>query len=288
MSIKTLKFIGIFCAVIIVALVVAGAIVGLRNPAPARMSAQTVDYYCQEGAIVANYASSSVDLSFSDGRTMTLPQTMAGSGIRYASGTIVFWSKGNNAFVTEKDSTTYSNCVAGMETPATASTTGFVDASGSFSFAFPNQFALSSGEQGYTQNWAAGGTTTGIILAEVDIPKNFMPKTNFGDAKFTIGASSDPDAVKNCTVPQFPNMETATSATIGGATFTKLHFGDAGAGNFYDTTSYRIVKGNECYAIEYTIHSSNIDNYPPGMVTAFDEAKIRSILEGMSQSFKFL
>jgi membrane-bound inhibitor of C-type lysozyme len=44
-----------------------------------------------------------VDLRLSDGRTMELPQTMSGSGARYAAAddSIVFWNKGDTAFITE-------------------------------------------------------------------------------------------------------------------------------------------------------------------------------------------
>jgi membrane-bound inhibitor of C-type lysozyme len=45
----------------------------------------------------------SVALTLSDGRAMTLPQTISGSGIRYANAdeSLVFWSEGNTAFITE-------------------------------------------------------------------------------------------------------------------------------------------------------------------------------------------
>lgn len=57
--------------------------------------------------------SGKVSIVLSDGRTMTLPQTISGSGIRYANEdeSLVFWSKGEGAFITEKDRETYSNCV---------------------------------------------------------------------------------------------------------------------------------------------------------------------------------
>jgi membrane-bound inhibitor of C-type lysozyme len=64
----------------------------------------TVDYACKDGkTIKAAFYSDKVDLVLSDGRKMTLPQTMSGSGIRYANGdeSIVFWSKGKGAFITE-------------------------------------------------------------------------------------------------------------------------------------------------------------------------------------------
>jgi membrane-bound inhibitor of C-type lysozyme len=56
--------------------------------------------------------SGKVELVLSDGRKMTLPQTISGSGIRYATSdeSTVFWSKGESAFIDEKGSETYSDC----------------------------------------------------------------------------------------------------------------------------------------------------------------------------------
>lgn len=101
----------------------------LKAPSPdAPMS--TVRYLCQENkTIVADFydGKSSVGpdgrplpggrvvVQLSDGRKFTLPQTLSGSGIRYAdsSGTFVFWSKGDTAFVEEGSSqtVTYRDCV---------------------------------------------------------------------------------------------------------------------------------------------------------------------------------
>lgn len=101
----------------------------LKAPSPdAPMS--TVRYLCQQNkTIVADFydGKSSVGLDgrplpggrvvvqLSDGRKFSLPQTLSGSGIRYAdsSGTFVFWSKGDTAFVEEGSSqtVTYRDCV---------------------------------------------------------------------------------------------------------------------------------------------------------------------------------
>jgi membrane-bound inhibitor of C-type lysozyme len=53
-----------------------------------------------------------VELTLNDGALLLLPQTLSGSGIRYASPNekIIFWSKGENAFVTENEKETYSDC----------------------------------------------------------------------------------------------------------------------------------------------------------------------------------
>jgi membrane-bound inhibitor of C-type lysozyme len=56
-----------------------------------------------------------VVLTLADGKKLDLPQTLSGSGIRYANQgeTFVFWSKGDTAFVEEGQSqtVTYKDCV---------------------------------------------------------------------------------------------------------------------------------------------------------------------------------
>lgn len=56
--------------------------------------------------------SGSVELAFEDRDFLTLSQTISGSGVRYANKdeSIVFWSKGDSAFMTENGVETYSNC----------------------------------------------------------------------------------------------------------------------------------------------------------------------------------
>lgn len=78
-----------------------------------------VKYACADGkSIEATYYSEKVELELSDGREMTLPQTVSGSGIRYANAdeSFVFWSKGDSAFATEGDpnTPTFADC---MEQP---------------------------------------------------------------------------------------------------------------------------------------------------------------------------
>lgn len=54
-----------------------------------------------------------VDLKLSDGRNMSVPHAISGSGARYANSdeSFVFWNKGDTAFITEGTSTTYKDCV---------------------------------------------------------------------------------------------------------------------------------------------------------------------------------
>lgn len=63
-------------------------------------------------ATFINGPKSSVRLVLSDGRKLSLPQAISGSGARYANAdeSIVFWNKGNTAFVEEKGTTTFDGC----------------------------------------------------------------------------------------------------------------------------------------------------------------------------------
>jgi membrane-bound inhibitor of C-type lysozyme len=74
-----------------------------------------VKYVCAGGkTIAATYYTDKVEIALSDGRAMSLPQAMSGSGIRYANAdeSFVFWSEGKTAFVTEGDpnNPTYADC----------------------------------------------------------------------------------------------------------------------------------------------------------------------------------
>ena len=100
-------------------------------PAPMAKPINTVSYSCDKGkTIVAAFyqgeekpavegqmpiPTGSVVLKLSDGRSMTLPQTISADGGRYANvdESFIFWSKGNGAFIMEgkNSTTTYNNCV---------------------------------------------------------------------------------------------------------------------------------------------------------------------------------
>ena len=79
------------------------------NPSPIKAI-----FTCKDGkSIEAVFAGSKVSLVLSDGRKLELDQTLAASGARYANKdeTLVFWNKGDTAFIEEKEKTTYSDCL---------------------------------------------------------------------------------------------------------------------------------------------------------------------------------
>jgi len=121
------------------------------------------------------------------------------------------------------------------------------------------------------------------------LPADMSAGTNLGQAGVYIGATTSPSIVTTCATAQQNSGEIATtSATIGGTVFSVFTSNDAGAGNFYETKSYRAVVNGSCLEINETLHSGNIGNYTPGTVTEFDHAKFSGILDAIVQTYQSL
>jgi hypothetical protein len=167
----------------------------------------------------------------------------------------------------------------------------FKDSNNTFTFDYNPLWKIIEGNKIPSIDWRVNTKDKGLLLAQVIAPKAYLPKTNFGDAKFTVGRSTDAKVIKSCTNIDTINNEfnSKSLTTIGGYPFSKFTSNGAGAGNFYETTSYRGIVDGDCYAIEYTIHSTNIGNYSPDQgIKEFDKNKIQSELERIIRSFKFL
>lgn len=66
-----------------------------------------------EKFVFASFSERAVSLELSDGREMTLPQTISASGARYADEeeNFIFWNKGDTAFIDERGEFTFQNCL---------------------------------------------------------------------------------------------------------------------------------------------------------------------------------
>lgn len=251
------------------------------------ISNNKIHYSCKEGFIDAIYKETSISLILSDGRIINLSQTPSASGIRYEEGGLIFISKGNDAFLQENGKTTYEDCLVNVNDNNSSKENSFTDQGKIFNFSYPKDLTVSA-EAGYTSSWRQNTQTLGLILAKVIIPKSYEPNTNFSEGIFTVGTSSDADAIKNCLIPQ-NGEKLLNKLDINGISYSKIVLDDAGAGNFYETTSYRTLRNSQCYAIEYMIHFTNIGAYSPEQgIKEFDKNKVVNELESIAQSFKFL
>lgn len=166
-------------------------------------------------------------------------------------------------------------------------TTAYVDPADRFRFAHASGLAVSADSTSLGSGWRVDATTNGVLLAQVTIPRESQPNTNFAGAKLTVGKSADPAAVRECSREAPGEQVRTATVSLHGRTFTALAFSEAAAGNFYETTSYRTVEKGECWAVEYTVHSTNLANYSPDQhVSAFDRAKVAGELDAMARSFE--
>lgn len=69
---------------------------------------------CPDGKSITttfHLSDDTVDIRLSDGRELTLPRAISASGARYADESIVFWNKGDSAFIEENGIITYQDCM---------------------------------------------------------------------------------------------------------------------------------------------------------------------------------
>jgi hypothetical protein len=166
---------------------------------------------------------------------------------------------------------------------------------GGFSIAYPLDFdAQDNYSPTPSTDWRLDANgAPGIAYFTLMVPRAFEPQTNFVDATLTVGASANSAAVAECLAPDpgdGPSAEEATSSvTINGVSFIEFHTSGAGAGNTYDTTSYRTLHAGKCYAVEYTVHSGQILNYPAFYnLQPFDESKVDALMDNIVGTFTFM
>ncbi len=185
--------------------------------------------------------------------------------------------------------TSQASSVAYYQTPSEWQTDA--NSRGGFSLAYPIDFdAQDVYASAPTTAWRTGVTSTGSLFFTLAIPRAFEPQSNFAGATLTIGSSRSSEAIAHCmdAAPTgIPGTATST-ATVNGTAFTVFRSGDAGAGNYYETTSYRTMHAGQCYAVEYTVHSTQIANYPSSYnLQAFDQAKVDSLMQTIIGTFTF-
>jgi membrane-bound inhibitor of C-type lysozyme len=233
----------------------------------------SVAFACDAGqSINATFYEGSVALALSDGRSMTLPQAVSGSGIRYtnADESFVFWGKGNTAFVEEGASQeqTYSGCIVVAPDTSGVLSQVYATSTAGFSFRFP---------QGYTVDsnyvYQAMGPGKDIPGVKFTIPSASTAGTNLSKDSY-ISVEWLPTTT-TCSASRFLDQGSpSTTFSDAGVDYSVATTSGAGAGNIYDEAVFAIPGTSPCTAIRYYIHSTQVGNYPAGTVTAFDKAAV--------------
>jgi membrane-bound inhibitor of C-type lysozyme len=260
-----------------------------------------------------------VHLVLSDGRTLSLPHVISGSGARYAltDESIVFWNKGTTAFITEGSSTTYIDCDTQIQavetttpTPApTGNTTtgatltpdglaGYANSEYGFTMRFPKNiqtrndfttfYTLPSNWRLNAQLYNQGKAIVSFPIFKVDQGGVATGKAYplFYTAEVRVGVSPD---VSNCydTDPGYTNQK-ITDVIINGITFKKFDSQDAGMMKYTEAASYRTVHNNICYVLEQVKSGSSYrdETMTPGLSQATLDSYY-AIGETIIKTFKF-
>lgn len=162
------------------------------------------------------------------------------------------------------------------------------DASGGYAISNPIDFDVQQPPSPQpATGWRWDSTDPGQVLFELTIPRAVEPQTNFDGATLTIGSSANAKSVADC-VTADASAEKSWKQKIGGVEFAAFSASDNGMSHYHDITSYRALHGGKCYAIEYTIQSTNIGVYPASYgLKPFNEARIKEILERIVGTFRF-
>ena len=274
-----------------------------NHPAGIQTQSTTAAYTCDAGKTIAAtyYAGAapaqaevgqpptpngSVALTLSDGRNLTLPQTISGSGIRYANAdeSFVFWSKGNTAFITEGTGSdapqTFSNCIAVSTEGGQESWNVFASTSLGYTIKYPAGFTVTAP---YTYD--ALGPGKSIAGVKFTIPVSMTTGTNLSQDSY-LSVEQLPKNAGNCSASLFlgDQVGSTTVNTDSNVTYSIASGADAGAGNRYDETVYAIPGSSSCTAVRYFIHYGAIENYPTGQVTEFDKAALLRQFDTMRRS----
>ncbi len=156
----------------------------------------------------------------------------------------------------------------------------------SYSFSYPRDFGLATGDQA-----SAGSFLMDAAQVSVRTPSDAFqnPKSNFGDASFVVSVASGATAIADCyDMPQGARGGTAATSTVtvNGQQFVASATTGVGAGQIYDSRIYRTVFNNFCFEAALTVHTGNIGMYTPGTVVQFDESKAFGVLGTILNSLK--
>lgn len=225
------------------------------------------------------------EVKLSDGRSLTLPQTLSADGIRFSDGDpmvqgsekFVFWSKGNGALVLENnEEKSYTGCIQISDDASLPQI--YESGSQGFSVRYPAGYTLAPGYQ--YEELGPGKEIQGIKFT---IPASFAAGTNLGSDSY-VSVEEIPDTA-DCVASLFLDQATASTETVGTIGYSVASSTGAGVGNRYEETVYALPGTNPCIAVRSFVHYGVLENFTPGSVKAFDRdsllAQFRKIRDSL-------
>ena len=254
------------------------------KPLPNEVPINITTFSCEQGKTIgAVFYNSRVDVTLSDGRKLILGQVVSASGARYANNdeSLVFWNKGNTAFITEgrtePQAQTYVNCIAPGDVEVGDEMTTYSYPPLGFSVKYPTAYVL---DDSYAYDQLGPEAIPGIKFT---VSPAIVEETNLS-ADSGVSVEYFPE-VLSCTASMFLfGSPPATTMVLGGTTYSVASVSDAGAGNLYEEKVYALEGQSPCIAVRYFIHYTQIGNYPPGTKKEFDKAALIAEFDAIRNS----
>ncbi len=165
-------------------------------------------------------------------------------------------------------------------TPDVTEPTTSTYATSTFSITYPREFTI---DTSYQYEGVPNKPIDGVSFT---IPLTMATGTNLS-ADSRISVEWLPRA-KTCTGDIFflDNVR-AREMTEGSTIYSVATTSGVGAGNLYEETIYALADSEPCTAIRYFIHSTNLGNYEPGTVRAFDRASLMRQFDTIRKSLQW-
>jgi len=215
--------------------------------------------------------SGSAEIVLSDGRSFNLPQTISADGGRYANSdeSFVFWSKGNGALVLENNvEKNYIECVILAKDPGGLPMV-YLDGTVGFSVRYPADYLIDASYK--YQNLGPGKDISGVKFT---IPPSIADGKNLSSYDTGVSIEIIP-ANQDCSAGLFLDENAKVQIiTDNNNEYSFSSSTGAAAGNRYEEEVWAIPGINFCIAVRYLIHSTVLENYPPGAVSEFDRASL--------------
>jgi len=259
----------------------------------------SVTYRCNEGksidavyykgdakpaatADLAPVPSGSVDILLSDGRSMTLPQTLSADGGRYANAdeSFIFWSKGNGALVLENnEEKSYIGCILVAPVPEGSDLTeAYVNNGDGYSIRYPEGYAI---DESY--RYQSMGPNKDIAGTKLSISAALAQGTNLSSDTY-LSVETIPQT-RECDAKLFLDQASGSSTVVDReVTYSVASSTGAAAGNRYEETVYALPGTNPCIAVRYFVHYGVIENYPAGAVREFDADALLAGFDAMRRT----
>ena len=162
-------------------------------------------------------------------------------------------------------------------TTATAPSTSTY-ATSTYSIVYPSDYAVDDAFMNTEVN-----AKKPIMGVKFTIPGSMATGTNLSADTF-VSVEQLPHA-RNCTGDIFLAANVKPSSLVdAGVSYSVATSSQGAAGNLYDETVWAISGSQPCTAVRYSVHSTDIGNYPAGTVQQFDRTSLTSAFDAIRRS----